>query len=188
MSELPDILDTLVAEHRVIERLLDTLQGFARRLAADASLPRSELAELLRLTVDISDHWHHAKEEGVLFPAMVEAGFPPDDGPIAVMLAQHDEGRGLVGELRAIAAAESASWSADERIRVGAVADRFASMLRAHIRIEDQVLYPAARSHLTPAAFSAICQRAVELDAAVDAERAKARALADDYVRRYAAR
>ena len=32
-----------------------------------------------------ADAWHHAKEEGHLFPALEAAGMPSESGPVAVM-------------------------------------------------------------------------------------------------------
>lgn len=41
---------------------------------------------------EFADRCHHGREEGILFPALVNAGIPEQSGPIGVMLAEYVEG------------------------------------------------------------------------------------------------
>jgi hemerythrin-like domain-containing protein len=50
-----------------------------------------------------ADGCHHKKEEGIFFPAMQAAGAPAEGGPVSVMLAEHEQGRRLAGDMRAAA-------------------------------------------------------------------------------------
>jgi hemerythrin-like domain-containing protein len=43
--------------------------------------------------IDILQAEHRVKEEEILFPAMVEAGFPRNSGQIAAMLHEHSVSR-----------------------------------------------------------------------------------------------
>ena len=43
-----------------------------------------------------ADGFHHAKEEKILFPALEVKGFSPHQGPVAVMLSEHIQGRNFV--------------------------------------------------------------------------------------------
>lgn len=45
---------------------------------------------------EFADRCHHDREEGILFPALVNAGIPEQDGPIGVMLAEYVEGRAFI--------------------------------------------------------------------------------------------
>jgi len=59
------------------------------------------LAKLLDFFQIFVDKCHHAKEEEVLFPALLDAGLPREGGPDQVMLAEHATGRKLVSDMYA---------------------------------------------------------------------------------------
>ncbi len=50
-----------------------------------------------------ADGCHHRKEEGVLFKALQANGMPAGQGPIAVMLSEHEQGRKFTRNMRAAA-------------------------------------------------------------------------------------
>ena len=89
-------------EHELIVEVLASLQAMAEKLEAGATVPRQDVADFGRFFRDFADKCHHGKEEDRLFVKMVEAGFPQDSGPVAVMLAEHDEGREEVRGLLAV--------------------------------------------------------------------------------------
>jgi hemerythrin-like domain-containing protein len=132
--------EVLKAEHRVIEKVLDALERLAGAPANSALDPWAMVIDFLR---NFADKCHHLKEEKLLFPALEERGVPREGGPIGMMLAEHEEGRGYV---RAMAAAlESASANPVEALAVlkrEAVA--FIRLLREHIVKEDEVLFEMA--------------------------------------------
>jgi hemerythrin-like domain-containing protein len=158
-----DPIETLMSEHRVIEQVLEALLTFA----ADARLrgrpgEQAELARFVTFLREYADDLHHAKEEKILFAAMVEHGFPAGSGPIGVMLDEHDRCRALVRRLAGHAGA--AAWDDQARQDVAETARAFVALLAAHIRKEDGVLYPMAQQHLPAAAIAAVgegCARAV---------------------------
>lgn len=152
------LIDDLVEEHRVIEELLGSLLRVAGAASEGGADARPALAEHVRLVRELADAWHHGREEELLFAAMIEAGFPRDAGPVAVMLHEHDEGRASVRALAAIAEG-SGPLSADEVERTRANARAFASLLSQHITKEDRILYPMALERLDEEAL-------VELDGA----------------------
>jgi hemerythrin-like domain-containing protein len=89
--------DLLMEEHLLIERALRMLVSLAER-----GKPGLEIASVLSFLTEFADGHHHNKEEKILFPALEEAGFPSDDGPVAVMLHEHTLGRSLIASLREI--------------------------------------------------------------------------------------
>ena len=129
-----DPTDALRDEHRVIGSMLDTVE-IAANLAETIGVPPdtwwARAIEWLRV---FADRNHHAKEERALFPAMVKAGVPADDGPISVMLEVHAQGRTLIQAMSAGSAAERASS-----------ARRYVVLLRDHIEKENGVLLPLAQ-------------------------------------------
>ena len=90
-----------------------------------------------------ADKCHHAKEEDVLFVRMESVGFPHDNGPIAVMLHDHDSGRAFVRAMADVVQ-DAARGDADALRIFANNAHGYTEMLREHIQKEDKVLYPMA--------------------------------------------
>ncbi|HEX2924128.1 MAG TPA: hemerythrin domain-containing protein [Chloroflexota bacterium] len=133
--------DILKHEHRAIESVLDSLDKAAEALKQGKEVPAWIFAGGLDFISNFADRCHHGKEEGRLFPMFGERGVSVQGGPIAVMLAEHDEGRRYARE-----AAESyAKWTAGDRAAGAAMADalrKYTALLREHIYKEDNILYP----------------------------------------------
>ena len=158
-----DAIETLMNDHRLIERALDGLVAFADEVRRKSTDDKAELARFVGFIREFADAHHHGKEEDVLFAAMVEAGFPRQGGPIAVMLHEHDQGRAFVGTLAELST-QAAPWSrADYLQRVADAAYGYSNLLHdLHIHKEDAILYPMAEQRLAPevlARVSAECER-----------------------------
>jgi NDP-sugar pyrophosphorylase family protein len=61
------------------------LAAISRRLAAAQPVAPETINRVLSFFRDFADLHHHAKEEGILFPAMEAAGLPHDAGPLAII-------------------------------------------------------------------------------------------------------
>ena len=113
---------------------------------------------------EFADAAHHGKEEDILFQAMAEGGFPAEDGPIGVMLRDHDEGRALVGILD-----EARGRTRRGAKRTGGGSARPPTGSRtscaASIQKEDGILYPMARHHLAPEAFERVGEDCARFEA-----------------------
>lgn len=182
-----DAIGTLMSEHRIIESVLDALVAFSDEVRRKGTTEKEELARFVAFVRGFADACHHGKEEGVLFTAMVEHGFPRDGGPIAVMLHEHDQGRALVRILDA-RAGQPEPWTDADRQEIGEVANGYSEMLRAHIQKEDGVLYPMAEQHLPPEALQRVsedCER-FEAEQTGSGEHERFHALAESLVARYA--
>jgi len=153
----------LIEEHRVILRALDTLERGADRLKGSGGLPAGWWEELVEWLRAFADRNHHAKEEQLLFPAMVKHGVPQEGGPIAVMLAEHVQGRALIA---AMAAGEPAHRAAKAR--------QYVELLRQHIDKENGILFPLADAVLDDQAVRALSREF----AAVEAEQGKTASIA----------
>lgn len=138
--------DKLRAEHERILGSLDVLEDLAARAregAADADRARDVL-DFLRT---FADQLHHAKEEQMLFPALGEAGMPPEGGPVGMMLMEHDEGRRLVEHMAG--AVEEQLGSDAARSTFAQAAGSFVQLLRDHIAKENEILFPLADQMLS---------------------------------------
>lgn len=136
-------LYTLKHEHRVIERVLRALDGICLKLDAGAEVPPEALAEVVDFISSFADHFHHRKEEDILFPALKRLGISSEGGPLSVMEREHETERKLMVELRqAIEAFKNGSEVASRLFVEDA--RRFIEMLTSHIEVEDRVLYRLA--------------------------------------------
>jgi hemerythrin-like domain-containing protein len=135
--------NVLSEEHRVIERVLNTLEAGAQRLASGQSMPPEFFLLATDFIKGFADGCHHRKEEGVLFIRMEAQGVPVQGGPIGVMLAEHELGRQYTRALRS-AALDMQSGDENAARRVVENAQNYVALLRQHIYKEDHMLFPMA--------------------------------------------
>ncbi len=133
----------LMDEHRVIERVLGALETFALGLQEGQDAARGDLRDFADFFRNFADRCHHGKEEDRLFEAMKGHGFPADYGPLAVMLAEHTEGRRHVGALAALGEG-TGPLTDEEKASAVTHALAYVPLLRGHILKEDNILYPMA--------------------------------------------
>jgi hemerythrin-like domain-containing protein len=135
--------ELLMEEHREIERVINALERAIRRLARGEEVYLRFFTGTAVFIRGFVDGCHHKKEENVLFPALIEHGLSDESGPVAVMLAEHEEGRRLAMEIRQ---AVERLQGGDNRKRDVVVekASDFIKLLRQHIYKEDHVLFPMA--------------------------------------------
>lgn len=150
--------EILMSEHRVIERVLTSLEQAATRLDRGEAVRPGFFIDAAGFIKGFADGCHHKKEEGVLFTALVEAGLPQQTGPVAAMLADHDTGRAFTQGMRA-AAERLAAGDADARRAVVQNALGYVSLLRQHIGKEDHVLFPMADQLIPRQHHSALVDR-----------------------------
>jgi hemerythrin-like domain-containing protein len=180
-----EAIETLMTEHRLIERVCDAVAAFAEEAARKSADDKAELGRFVTFIRELADGVHHAKEEEVLFAAMVEAGFPRHAGPVGVMLAEHTEGRRLVSILRGLAE-QQAPWSVTDRQNLVEAAYGYGGLLRQHIHKEDAILYPMAEQRLAPATHERVDTVCAELDRNQAVRIEELHALGEELVRTYA--
>jgi hemerythrin-like domain-containing protein len=149
--------EILKNEHKVIKRMLQVLGVMAGRLEAGEPVDAGHLEQAVAFIRGFADRCHHGKEEDLLFAEMAAAGMPRHVGPVAVMLAEHDEGRAYVREMAAAAEAYAAGDATAGR-RFAAAARGYAALLDQHIDKEDNVLYEMADARLAPAQQDALAR------------------------------
>jgi hemerythrin-like domain-containing protein len=120
-------IDDLMHEHEAILSGLGILDAMVGRLGQKSPPTAEDLRSFIGFLKEFADKCHHGKEEGILFPARVEAGIPEKGGPIGQMLAEHAEGRKLIKGMEAAIAGD-----VDARA-FAATANGYATLLRAHI-------------------------------------------------------
>jgi len=139
--------EQLINEHEGVKVMLNILEQVCRQLEADGNLNKEHFDGILEFLKVFVDKCHHGKEEDLLFPALVAAGVPKD-GPIAVMLQEHEMGRNYIKAMSDVYAAyvggDKPSYKA---IRQNALA--YITLLRNHIEKENNVLFVMADSLLS---------------------------------------
>ncbi|MFZ5802030.1 MAG: hemerythrin domain-containing protein [Candidatus Omnitrophota bacterium] len=138
----------LSAEHRVIEKALDALESMIAGLREHGRLDKDTAARFVDFFRNFADGCHHAKEEKELFRSLEAKGFSPDEGPVRVMLFEHDLGRDFVRKMESAALAHRAAHDAGARDFEEAARD-YVTLLRSHIAKEDHCLFPMADQALT---------------------------------------
>ena len=135
--------ETLKHEHKIVLLVLNGAEREARSIQTGNGVHVEEIEQMVDFFRTFVDRCHHGKEERHLFPSMHGKGMPLDAGPLAVMLHEHELGRGAV---RAIA-------EALDRVKRGEAAAGpdlaaallgYVELLRNHISKEDNVLFPMA--------------------------------------------
>lgn len=149
--------ELLMDEHRVIEQVIGCVEKMAAIAEATGRLNVEHGRQVVEFIRHFADHCHHAKEEDQLFTLMQERGFSVEQGPIAVMLDEHETGRyhvrGMEEALNAYEGGDKCS-----ALKFSSHARAYAELLTSHIVKEDFILYPMADE-----AFSEADQQALSL-------------------------
>ena len=138
-----DITRVLMEEHQLILRMITLLEHNTARAERGDFTEWNFFADALDFIRTFADRCHHAKEENVLFSALVVNGMPEQRSPIEAMHIEHEQGRAHV---RAMDSALKQIEAGDMK-QVPTLADHaraYAELLRQHIHKEDTILYPLA--------------------------------------------
>ena len=134
-------------EHEGIKVMLAILEKVTQQFETAGTLNKEHFEGILEFLKVFVDKCHHGKEEDLLFPALVAAGVP-ERGPIAVMLREHEIGRGYV---RAMDKAYAGYTTGDSSLSKDIVqkAHGYIALLRDHIEKENNVLFAMADDRLS---------------------------------------
>lgn len=133
--------EILKEEHQMIIGKLEIL-----RTDLDSPLNESILLveKAIKFIREYADEYHHAKEEGVYFKWLCEKNpMFNEDGPVQVMLSEHEQGRELVeNAITALEKFKKGDLDSETILKSNLLS--FISLLIAHIDKEDHILYPMA--------------------------------------------
>ena len=141
--------DDLRHEHKIILVIMDAADREARSINATGKVNVATLNKMVDFCRVFIDRCHHGKEEEYLFPKMEEKGVARKQGPIGVMLQEHEAGRQRV---KAIAASLPQAGAGDPQTVAALAAnlEAYGALLPAHIDKENNVLFPMADRLLSP--------------------------------------
>lgn len=141
--------DVLSSEHRVIDRVLSALETGAWLFSLDETFRPGFFIDAIEFIRGFADGIHHKKEEGILFKALIEVGTQQEVAAVRAMLHEHELARKYTDALQA---AVERLYAGDPAARPDVItnARRYAALLRQHIGIEDQVVFPMADCRIPP--------------------------------------
>jgi hemerythrin-like domain-containing protein len=126
-------------DHIHILKLTEVMRSVTRFESPDIK----HIEKIIVIIKNYADGLHHAKEESLLFPAMESKGFSPVQGPVAVMLHEHDQGRifvkGIADNLESFKKGDLTAKDEMYRNMSG-----YAELLTNHIAKENNVLFRLA--------------------------------------------
>lgn len=134
----------LESDHVQILRLIEVMEQITK-----LEHPNTEHLDLIvKIIREFADGIHHAKEEELLFPLMVQKGFSNQTGPVAVMLHDHVDGRNLVKEMAENISLFKQGDSAALKTLYSYMLV-YADLLKNHIAKENTVLFRMADNIFT---------------------------------------
>lgn len=137
-------LELLRSDHQNILYALWLLDAITTRMNQGTQANAEDLRGFLRFLKEFADAYHHGKEEGFLFPALVKAGIPHPQGPVDVMLDEHTQGRAWIQDMEA-ALSDTVDISKFTR-----AATEYKTLMEGHIQKENNILFRMAERMLPP--------------------------------------
>lgn len=140
---------TLRSEHNHILAMAACLRAACAAAEAGGLFDAGTFQKGIDFIRHYADAWHHAKEEEYLFPALQSLGMPREEGPLAVMLHEHDLGRTYACRMAEhLGAATGGDGAA--RAMVVQYTLAYADLITRHIQKENGILFNMADRMLPP--------------------------------------
>jgi hemerythrin-like domain-containing protein len=134
-------IDMLTSEHKVILQVVEGLSLLATEMRSGKTVDPALLLEAVAFMREYADQCHHAKEEDLLFPALIDHGVPLHGCPIDALLHEHEQGRKLVREIAdgTDAYIRNEHGAADAIVKAS---DKITTLYTNHIWKEDEMVFP----------------------------------------------
>lgn len=155
-------IERMVAEHRVIESVLDALAAYGAAIGRGEAVDRERLGGFVTFIRGYADAIHHGKEEQIVFAALRRHGVPPALAPrLSAILRDHETARLLTTDMDSIDK-RAGPWSEKDRAELVRAVRDYVSLLRRHIRDEDKAVFPQTAAALPDKVMhkvAAACER-----------------------------
>ena len=138
-----NVTQVMVEEHKLILRMISLVEHNTALLEAGKFRNWQFYLDAVDFIRNYADHFHHAKEEDVLFSELVKNGMPEKQSPIEAMHMEHDQGRAHVRAMEE-AAQKALDGETGQATIIAEHAKGYAELLRGHIEKENDILYPLA--------------------------------------------
>ncbi len=143
-------------EHQLILQVADAMQALLADAEGPDGLDFDTIGDCVTFIRLFADACHHGKEEDLLFPELEAAGLPRNQGPIAVMLYEHEQGRAFARQMaEALAPARQGDEPALAALQQAARG--YIELIRGHIMKEDRILFEMADQAVRGSACERLC-------------------------------
>ena len=158
-------IQELRMEHDAVRLTLKVLDRICQEIELSGKLGDAQHVDhLLEFFTVFVDKCHHGKEEELLFPALEQIGVNRDNGPIGVMLREHQLGRESVQKMKA-AFSQFKTGSVSAAVDFTRNARDYISLLDQHIEKENNVLFPLAEKQLSEAKLAELLKGFEKIEA-----------------------
>lgn len=158
-------IQELRMEHDAVRLTLKVLDRICQEIELSGKLGDAQHVDhLLEFFTVFVDKCHHGKEEELLFPALEKVGVNRDNGPIGVMLREHQLGRESVQKMKA-AFSQFKTGSVSAAVDFTRNARDYISLLDQHIEKENNVLFPLAEKQLSEAKLAELLKGFEKIEA-----------------------
>jgi hemerythrin-like domain-containing protein len=169
------LIDELRAEHDLIDAVAQAFRAYSQ---GSCEPDLDDGMRFVRFLKVYAGDYHHAREEDVLFPALVaRAALPGDRGPVAVLTDDHRRMSALLGRIGGLI--EGGLGTADDRRALSLAVTEYTEALGHHIDAENSVLLPESAARLLRVGVADLPSRPPTEDEAA------AKASAEELLRRY---
>jgi hemerythrin-like domain-containing protein len=181
-----NVTQVMMEEHQLILRMIALVEQKVAALEQGHFHNWQFFLDGVDFIRNYADRFHHAKEEAVLFAALVNNGMPAKQSPIEAMHLEHEQGRAHVRALEA-AACQALAGNPWQIPVIVEEARGYTTLLRSHITKEDTILYPLAERVLPQEVRAAMLAAYAQAETATPGLAAKYRELVTRYERQAAA-
>lgn len=154
----------LIKEHEAVIIMLRILENIIANLANGYGPKIDELDSIIDFLKGFVDKCHHGKEEDILFPELELRGVPKADGPLGVMLSEHQQGRSLIREMDEALKALKNPGHSESMGQLTQNAQKYIALLREHIVKENEVLFKMADALLDEITQNDLYEKFEELE------------------------
>jgi hemerythrin-like domain-containing protein len=146
-------------DHLYVLKLTDVMRAIAGSEIPDVN----HVGNVVEIIRNFADGLHHAKEENIFFPALGEKGFSAQQGPVAVMLHEHVQGRNFVkGIADNLELLKKGKKEAIPGIKLNM--SGYADLLVNHISKENNILFRMADKVLSSEEQATLLKRFDEIE------------------------
>jgi uncharacterized alpha-E superfamily protein/hemerythrin-like domain-containing protein len=152
LASLPparDPFESLGRDHAAVEAVLCLVDELTARAECGADIDHSAVRAIVDFFTDFGVLGHHEKEEAILMPALLRAGFDWQDGPLATMRRDHRQEHYFLRVLTQLSV-QRGDWSEEARRQFISLGREFTQFLRAHMRLEQREVFAPSEAKLSP--------------------------------------
>jgi len=157
--------ELLKKDHEITERVLAAAE---KAFAMKGGPTNALIANLLDYVTHYADRCHNQKEEQHLFPLIEQRGIPRHGGPLAVMLAEHEQAKELLAQIAPLGEAVL-KGDRTKLADLGKIFSDYAALLKSHYWKENDILYPMAMQAMRPGDAEAVVKGIEALESSLGA-------------------